>query len=139
MNSSYRVISLLLASMMFLTSMTYSVDLHYCKGLLKSFSLIGEAKSCHSGTRQCKNHPVADVDDRGCCSSQHVIVDDLDENYPSPSIIEYSDIEMPLVAVAYLLLASCSIEGDSELNISFDTGPPQLSREFYVLYETYLL
>jgi len=41
---------------MFVTSMSYSVDLHYCKGALMGFSLIGATKSCHEGENSCSRH-----------------------------------------------------------------------------------
>ncbi len=50
----HRMISLMIAALLLLSSTGFSIDLHFCKGHLKSFSLIGKAKSCH--TISNKNH-----------------------------------------------------------------------------------
>ena len=42
-----RILSLVMAMLLFVSSSGFSIDLHYCQGQLKSFSLLGEAKSCH--------------------------------------------------------------------------------------------
>ena len=39
---------------MFVSSTGFSIDFHYCQGQVKSFSLIGKAKSCHEQAE--KNH-----------------------------------------------------------------------------------
>ena len=44
---TYRVTALLLATLMLCVSIGMHVDMHYCQGKLKSFSLFGQAKSCH--------------------------------------------------------------------------------------------
>jgi hypothetical protein len=63
---------------MFLMSVGFSIDMHYCQGQLKSYSLIGKAKSCHSVDIKatCPHHQLvaklkgSALDKKDCCSNK---------------------------------------------------------------------
>ena len=44
---TYRIVSLVLAMVLFSTTVGISMDFHYCQGELKSVALFSKAKSCH--------------------------------------------------------------------------------------------
>jgi len=80
-----RITSLLMAFLMLVSSTGFSIDLHYCQGNLKSFSLLGEAKSCHemakakhcSKMKKACHAPKAtkEADDdckKDCCSNKKI-------------------------------------------------------------------
>ena len=46
-SSTYRLIALMMAFLMFFTSAGFTMDMHYCGGELKSVSFFGKAKTCH--------------------------------------------------------------------------------------------
>ena len=43
---TYKIISLLMAMMIFMSSLGYSLDIHYCGGEFFDFSILGNVKSC---------------------------------------------------------------------------------------------
>lgn len=58
-----------LSAMMLLTSVGFSIDMHYCQGKLKSYSILGKAKSCHAIARAkitCPHHQKMAVELKGC-------------------------------------------------------------------------
>lgn len=44
---TYRPIALLMAILLLTSSVSFAVDMHFCKGELKSISFWGKAPSCH--------------------------------------------------------------------------------------------
>lgn len=45
-SNTYRLIALSMALLMFATTLSFSIDMHYCNGELQSISLFGIAESC---------------------------------------------------------------------------------------------
>ena len=60
----HRITALTMAFLMFFTSVGFSVDIHYCKGDLKSFSLIGEASACHQTKKTCPRHKEMESEEK---------------------------------------------------------------------------
>ena len=84
-NRRYREVAILLAFLMFISSTGFSMNFHYCKGEMKSFSLIGEAADCHKAQKVCPRHEkkAQDItkDESNCCSNETVIIDKLDSDF----------------------------------------------------------
>ena len=79
--NTYRFIALIFALLILTTSMGFAVDMHYCRGQLKSISFFGKAKSCHeiskTTKKACPFHQQDDFeqDDKGikkkdCCENK---------------------------------------------------------------------
>ena len=85
----HRYIAILLAFLMFFTSIGYVLDIHYCRGHIKSISFLGEAPSCHqvlqsSQQISCPFHQQmmmenanCSIDEKDCCENKtfHIEVD----------------------------------------------------------------
>ena len=137
----HRIISLILALVMLCTSVGFSADVHYCKGELKSFSLIGEATSCHTVRKSCPHHKMMKVDAEekmDCCENHKLEVDDLDTDFTVAADVELTDLEFKFIA--------------SFVYSFFNLAPPQVvkstflekkallpSMDIYVLLGRYLL
>ncbi|MCB0686538.1 MAG: hypothetical protein KDC53_08435 [Saprospiraceae bacterium] len=72
----YRLISVSLATLVLLTSLDYTVDMHFCQGDLKSYSIFGKAKMCYMGDtakQSCvhkdRTHQKT-LRKKSCCSSK---------------------------------------------------------------------
>ena len=97
---SHRVTSLVLAILMLCTSVGFSIDLHFCKGELKSFSLLGEAESCHTMKKSCPHHEnmmVADKSEKDCCSNKTIEIDDLDSDFNITTDVQLTDLQLKFV------------------------------------------
>ena len=98
----YRITSLILAILMFFTSVGFSADFHFCKGELQSFSFLGEAESCHTVKKSCPNHVnmiITDSPKKDCCSNKTIEVDDLDIDFNVSPDVELTDIIVQLKKV----------------------------------------
>lgn len=138
----HRITALSLAFMMFFTSLGFSVDFHYCKGNLKSFSLIGEASACHQAKKICPRHAEMQVEEKSedskCCSNETIVVEDLDADYNISPDIKLIDFQVEFVSAFVLTLNGFSLP--KPVKSSFlENQVALLSRDIYVLLERFLI
>ncbi len=138
----------ILALMVLVSSLSYTIDFHYCQGQLKSFSLIGKAKNCHEMANKmasCKHHqqkadssPACNEADSNCCSNKTVFIEsEFDEKIPN---IVFTNLNHPYFVVA---------QQHSSFDDLFQTikevvpyahyKPPLIQKDLPVLFESFLL
>lgn len=140
-NKIYRVSALIMAFLMFFTSIGYSVDLHFCEGKLKSFSILGEASNCHATKSHCPRHikSVQDKDtESNCCSNKTVEIEDLDTDYNFMPQVELTNLQAKIV-VSFVLSFSNTpapkvVKSTFQKNTDF-TYP----LDIYVLFQRFLI
>lgn len=138
----HRITALTMAFLMFFTSVGFSVDFHYCKGDLKSFSLIGEASACHQTKKACPRHKEMKSEDNSedskCCSNETVVVDDLDVDYNISPDVELTDLQVKFVTAFVYTLNGFTFPKvvKSDFPKTDDPSPP---RDIYVLLERFLI
>ena len=147
-NKISKFIAPALALMVLVSSMSYTIDFHYCQGQLKSFSLFGKAKNCHEmASKMASCHHKKQVDemsktcsegDNNCCNNKTVYFE--------------SDFDEQIINFDYLSLESLSFAVAFE-HSSFDDlfevikdvipfahhKPPLIRKDIPVLFETFLL
>ncbi|MDF1697839.1 MAG: hypothetical protein P1U56_18470 [Saprospiraceae bacterium] len=138
----HRITALILAFMMLFSSVGFSVDFHYCKGNLKSFSLIGEASACHQAKKICPRHAEMQVeeksDDSKCCTNETIVVEDLDTDYNVSPDIKLTDFQVDFIASFVLTLNGVSLP--KIVKSTFLENQVNLpSRDIYVLLERFLI
>lgn len=150
-NKTYRLIALAMAFLMFFTSVGFTIDLHYCRGELKTFSLIGKAKSCHEigkGMKNCPHHNKMmkkeqskenSIAQKGCCSNRtlHFQADYDQQTQVNNAVVNTLEFQSFVVAFVQIFLNSPVLEIE---NLTYKYyKPPLIARDIYVLLETYLL
>ena len=138
----HRNTALILAFLMFFTSIGFSVDFHYCKGDLKSFSFIGKASACHQTKKACPRHKEMKSEEKSndskCCSNETVVVEDLDVDYNFSSDAELTDLQVKFVTDFVYTLNGLTLPNivKSDFPKTDDPLPP---RDIYVLLERFLI
>lgn len=137
----------LLALMIFVSSMSYSVDFHYCQGQLKSFSLMGKAKNCHEMATKistCKHHKAKEDSlasesvDKNCCNNETVYFEsDLDKQLIGSDFVDI-DVDQ-FETVLYSAGTSNYIEFYEQDVPYLHYKPPLIRKDIPVLFESYLL
>ena len=139
---SYRISAIVMAFLMFFTSMGYSVDMHFCKDELKSFNLLGEASSCHKAQSKCPRHAEMNASHENspsdCCSNKTIEIDELDADYNISPAVELTDIQQQFIFVFIALMESVSAPEVSSSTF-LETYVPVSSVDIYVLLERFLL
>jgi len=86
-----RILTITMAFLVLLSSIGFTMDMHFCQGILQHVSFSGEAKSCHEIAAQnalsscCKkkqktacqksnNNVFKEACDKNCCSNQTINV-----------------------------------------------------------------
>lgn len=143
----YRIISLIMAVMVFCSSSGFSLDLHYCQGQLKSFSILGKAKNCHemANMSHCKHHGptttsiCSDNEDKNCCNNETLLVkSDLELQVNSFKLNLDKNEEWFITAFASIFLYNYSIEYN-ETELFQIHRPPLIPRDICVLFQNFLL
>lgn len=146
-NNTYRFFALFMAFMMFVTSVGYAVDMHYCKGELKSFNFFGKAKSCHEVTsmKNCpfhqemsEQHTESSMEKKGCCENKtHWVQSDQDQQVQTSGFVLKNHLQQFIIAYVHVFFLDNVIQKKS---LSFALyKPPLIQRDVPVLFQSFLL
>jgi len=137
----YKIFSLVMALLILITSVGFSLDIHYCNGQLKSVSFFGKAKSCHDNSVQksCSHHKELQKDNDCCENRTFVFQSDLDKDLDSKVFTLPVTKELSSFIVAFTIV-SLNLYPKFETNIieSYYSNPI-IHRDIYVLFETFLI
>jgi hypothetical protein len=128
-----------MAFMVAFTSFGYAVDLHFCQGHLKGFSLLGKAKNCHEKMAKCPNHSpvVKDSNSNDCCSNKTVQVENLDEE--GLLVLDVGNV-FSLTAIEVIPpVLSGHRNNFLKLQKPVLRPPPLIQQNLYLFLETFLL
>lgn len=143
----YRFMAIFMAVLIFITSVGFIVDFHFCSGQLKSLSLIGKAKTCHEkAASSCPHHrkrvqkdTTAQVDDLWNCCTNKIAYWHLEQD--KKKIV----IELKLSSAAhYFALISKALftfttSSDQDLLNGQFYRPPPILRNIIILVQSFLL
>lgn len=150
-NRTYRILSVSLALLVFFSSVGLTIDMHYCKGELKSVAFIGKAKSCHdtqssSTKKMCPHHQkMMDMgeditaEQNNCCQNKTMRSQSDDDK-----TIVISDVIVPNVTLNYVVAFvttqfSINLSSINQNTYIEDYHPPIISRDIYVLHESFII
>ena len=147
---TYRHLALILSMLIFSSSVGWSVDLHYCNGHLKSFSLFGTAKSCHdvSGkTKSCSFHKKLNLEAKRsgqtvhkmtCCKNKRVFL-----HSDSDLLLQYlssNDVSLDYLQGIGLLTADIPVNiFSNSTHFNIHDPPPISGQEIRIHFQSFLL
>ncbi len=147
---TYRFFALSMAILMFFTSVGFVLDMHYCQGQLKSINFLGKAKNCHemaASMKGCPHHQqlaeqtnasACSMGQKGCCENKisHV-QSQQDQELASSEFVLSKPLQQFVMAYVFTFFAEILLEKRIS---TFETYiPPLISRDIYVLFESFLL
>ena len=141
----------MLAMLMFSTSMGFSIDMHYCQGELKSFSILGKAKGCHEGLTKVVDCPIhgkmvvpedtlqgCNMDQKDCCQNKTIYIQsEQDLVLQKSQFTSSKHFQQFLVAHVEVFIKEY-IDIESTL-VLVNYRPPLISRDIPVLTQSFLL
>jgi len=149
---SYRIIALIMALMVLISSTGLSFDMHYCQGNLQNINLFGEAMSCHEKAKKvesshCKKKqtachkntdPTKTCDENNCCQNEKLTVENIDHQFTSEESEAISKIELiTLIAFTQSFLLNNNICPNNPDYLNFK--PPLILKDFQVVNQTFLI
>ncbi len=148
-NKISKYLAPVLALMILVSSMSYTVDFHYCQGQLKSFSFLGKAKNCHemaSKKASCHHHKTkvddksmtCSEDENNCCSNKTISIEsDFDEQIFN---LDFLNFESQFIVVAFKYSSFEDLFDDIKEVVPFaHYKPPLIQKDIPVLFESFLL
>lgn len=128
-----------MAILMLVTSISFALDIHYCKGEFKSLSLFGKAKSCHKqkAISACPHHAnmhkQAAKDD--CCDNKTTFVKaEIEKFFSSIRLADSLSIACDSVRTFY---SKKSLKNQAIIFEHYK--PPLIRQDISVLVQSFLL
>ncbi|WP_271855611.1 HYC_CC_PP family protein [Patiriisocius marinus] len=134
----HKSMAVFMAAVVFMTTMSFTVDMHYCGDTLVDFSFIQSAKTCGmekvQATKGCEKSMLSE---KSCCSDEQMVKqgqDDLKTSFDTLSFEQQTFIAA--FTYSYIKL----FEGTASTDVSYkDYPPPFVKRDVQVLHQNFLI
>ncbi|TMM59120.1 hypothetical protein FEE95_06720 [Maribacter algarum] len=135
----YKITSVLLALIVLLSTMSFSLDMHFCGDQLVDFSISDKANTCLMKTEMTKTSSSCEVMkmEMGCCSDVEVVFEGRDDLKISFDQLTFNQ-QVFVASSVYSYISR--FEGfDENLVPLKDYKPPPLIRDLQILDQTFLI
>ncbi|UOB16488.1 HYC_CC_PP family protein [Abyssalbus ytuae] len=132
-------ISAVLMTLVILSStMSFTINRHYCGDILVDTAIFKEAKSCGMEMKTSMNaSKECSVTKKSCCSDEQLVIQGQDELKTS---VESFSVSNQLFLASFVYSYTSLFEESKESTTSYnDYTPPLVVRSIYKLDETYLI
>jgi hypothetical protein len=147
--SNYRIVSIVLALLLFVSSTGFSMDVHFCKGEIESVSFFGKATPCEMMKEKepvqelhacCKalqeqNQYLLSFQQKSCCHNESLIV------------LTNTDIELSnslahnINSVQFVLITSTTslfiFLAENDVEDNFNYPPPKHTKDLNIFYQVF--
>lgn len=138
----HKSMALFMAAVVFTTTMSFTVDMHFCGETMIDFSFVQQAETCGMEsdsdpikvTSACENSTFTE---KSCCTDTRVVKEGKDDLTISFDQLTFDQqVFIAVFTTSYVAL----FEGTETNHISFtDYPPPFLERDVQVLHQTFLI
>ncbi len=132
-----QISSVFLALVVLLSTVSFTVDSHYCGGILVDSSLFGHVETCAMAVQQQPSSSECDISKKDCCSDEQAVVEGQDNLKMS---FHKMDKDQQLFVAAFIhTYINLFFESQIDLNYYKDYTPPLLVWDIHVLEQTFLI
>lgn len=132
----HKVGSLLMIFVVLFSTMSFTIDMHYCGNTLVDSAILNQAKSCGMEILKTPSKDCS-ITKKDCCTNKQVIVDGQDELKTS---FDTLSLDQQIFFTSFIYSYINLYEGLKENETSYnDYAPPLVVRSIYKLVETYLI
>jgi hypothetical protein len=133
---SHKILATVMAFVVLFSTMSFTVDMHFCGDTLVATSLFQKAKSCGMKMEQPASKSCAIIKSN-CCKDKQMIIDGQDEMQLSVASISF---EQQVFIASFVYTYRYLFEGLDTAVTSYQAyKEPLVSRQLYKLAETYLI
>lgn len=133
----YKIVSFCMGLLVFLSTMSFTIESHYCGDVLVDTSVLGKVESCGMETQQKTSSKECDISKKDCCSDEQLVVDGQDDLKIS---LDKLDKEQQLLVAAFIYSYINLFAEQQTENIAFKNySPPPLVRDVQILDQTFLI
>lgn len=132
-----KIVSPLMALLVLFSTMSFTVDMHFCGGQLIDKAIFSEVKSCGMEMHTEHDTSKSEIQKTGCCEDISITVEGQEELKVS---FDKHELQTLQFAVLFSYTFQSLFEPLSEKHIPFDHySPPRIVSDLYILNETYLI
>jgi len=125
-----------MAFVVLFSTMSFTIDMHYCGDTLVNTSIFQKAKGCGMEMDKPLTEGCA-ITKKNCCSNEQLVVDGQDELQLSVDTISF---EQQLFIASFVYTYINLFEGlDKNVSSYEEYKPPLVIRRLYKIDETYLI
>ena len=145
-----RILNIILALLIFISSSGFILNKHYCQNELKNTALFVQPLSCHDIAKMpascpmhqrlkaCGNHEGEEKDDKNCCSTEsEYIALDQDQQLQN---FEFQHLNYPALLATIFLVFNIDLPTTDNANLHYlNYKPPLIVCDFPPVLQTFLL
>jgi len=132
----HRIMSMLMTFVVLFSTMSFTIDMHYCGGTLVDTAIFHKVKTCGM---EMQSHTSKDcsITKKNCCNDEQLVVDGQDE---LQLVIDKVSFEQQVFIASFVYTYINLFEGFDKDVTSFEVyKPPLVIRQLYKIDETYLI
>ncbi|MGO3183345.1 MAG: HYC_CC_PP family protein [Aequorivita sp.] len=133
----HKSIAVALATLVLFTTMSFTVNMHYCGDMMVDFSVVDNAATCGMEHDQSQNDCENEVQDDSCCSDKQIVVEGQDNFKVTFDTLTFE--QQVFVATFFHSYINLFDVLDTNIVPFRDYKPPLLTRDIQKLHETYLI
>ena len=119
------------------STMSFTIDMHYCGDVLVDASIFSEAHSCGMDMEKTKATSDCSITKKNCCTDEQVTIEGQDELKIS---FDKLNLSQQLFVASFLVSYTNLFEDLAENQTTYnDYIPPIVVRDIYKLDETFLI
>ena len=127
-----------MAAVVLVTTMSFTVDMHYCGETLVDFSFVKQAKTCGMEKAQaissCENPTLSK---KSCCTDKQLLIEGNEDLKIS---FDQLTFEQQVFVASFMYSYSSLFEGTQSKEVPFvDYPPPFLRQDLPVLHQSFLI
>ena len=132
----HKIASILMALVVLFSTMSFTIDMHYCGDSLVDSTVFHNLKTC--GMEMEKSSPeVCSIKKENCCSDKQVVLDG--QNQLQQNIYKIS-LEQKVFIASFIYAYNNLFEVSSNSITSFEEyKPPLVTKQIFKFDETYLI
>lgn len=133
---SYKAMSFVMAFVVLFSTMSFTINMHYCGDTLVETALFHRAKGCGMEMQKASTEGCA-ITKKNCCNDEQLVVDGQDKLQLQ---VDKFSFEQDLFIVSFVYTYINLFQGSDNKVTSFEVyEPPLVIRQLYKLDETYLI
>lgn len=133
----HKISSICMALIVLLSTVSFTVDSHYCGDTLVDSSLFGHVETCGMEVEQQLPSSECDISKDDCCSDEQFIVEGQDTIKTS---FDNLNKDQQLFVAAFIhSYINLFFESQTDLNSFRDYTPPLLVKDIQILDQTFLI
>lgn len=133
----HKIMSILMAFVVLFSTMSFTINMHYCGGNLVDTAIFHKAKKCGMESQNANTSRECSIMKKNCCSDEQLLVDGQDELQLTADKIAFNQ---HVFITSYVYDYFDLFEGyDKDISSFEEYKPPLVIRQIFKLDETYLI